>query len=109
MDRHHDNPTNNEEIMLKFYKRFLILRTLPVPVIAAINGPAIGAGLSLAVGGADMRVASPKASMGFTFTRLGLHPGMAGNLVFQIFYIENPNKIFSLASCTKTRWSRECR
>ena len=77
MDRHHDSATNNEEIMLKFYKRFLILRTLPVPVIGAINGPAIGAGLSLAVGGCDMRVASPKATMGFTFTRLGLHPGMA--------------------------------
>ena len=77
MDRHHDSQTNNQNIMLKFYKKFLILRTLPVPVIAAINGPAIGAGLSLAVGGCDIRMASPKASMGFTFTRLGLHPGMA--------------------------------
>ena len=26
------------------YKKFLVLRTLPVPVLAAINGPAVGAG-----------------------------------------------------------------
>ena len=77
MKRHNDSAANNVNIMLKFYKKFLILRNLSVPVIAAMNGPAIGAGLSLAVGGCDMRVASPKASMGFTFTRLGLHPGMA--------------------------------
>ena len=77
MKRHNDSPANNVNVMLKFYKKFLILRNLQVPVIAAMNGPAIGAGLALAVGGCDMRVASPKASMGFTFTRLGLHPGMA--------------------------------
>jgi len=75
--RHHDLPENNERIMLQFYKRFLILRELPVPIIAAINGPAIGAGLSMAVGGCDIRIASTKATMGFTFNRLGLHPGMA--------------------------------
>ena len=63
--------------MQQFYKRFLIMRQVPVPVIAAINGPAIGAGLCLAVGGADVRVATTGAKMGVTFTKLGLHPGMA--------------------------------
>ena len=48
-----------------------------MPVIAAINGPAVGAGLCLAMGGADIRVASNTARMGVTFTKLGLHPGMA--------------------------------
>jgi enoyl-CoA hydratase/carnithine racemase len=76
MDRHHDTHANNEHLMLNFYQRFLVMRTLPVPVIGAINGPAIGAGLSLAVGGCDIRVASATATMGFTFTKLGLHPGM---------------------------------
>ena len=48
-----------------------------VLIISAINGPAIGAGLCLAQGGCDIRIASiSKASMGFTFNRLGLHPGM---------------------------------
>ena len=63
--------------MQEFYQKFLVLRSLPMPVIAAINGPAVGAGLCMALGGADIRVASKSARMGVTFTKLGLHPGMA--------------------------------
>jgi len=44
-------------------------------MIAAINGPAVGAGLCLALA-CDVRVASPAARMGVTFIGLGLHPGM---------------------------------
>eukprot|EP00605_Chrysophyceae_sp_TOSAG23-4_P000434 GSChrysophyteH1.ASY1.ANO1.491.1 assembled CDS len=61
--------------MRRFYERFLSVRKLPVPVIAAINGPAIGAGLALACA-ADLRVSSKNAKMGITFVSLGLHPGM---------------------------------
>ncbi|MBV9110303.1 MAG: enoyl-CoA hydratase [Gemmatimonadetes bacterium] len=43
------------------------------PVIAAVNGVAVGAGASLACA-CDVRVASEKASIGFTFNRIGLHP-----------------------------------
>ena len=77
MARHRDSQENNITVMKAFYKKFLVMRQLPVPVIAAINGPAIGAGLCLAVGGADVRIASAGAKLGVTFTRLGLHPGMA--------------------------------
>jgi len=71
-----DTPENNVPAMKAFYGLFLSLRTLPVPVLAAINGPAIGAGFCVALGGCDIRYASPKAKMGLTFTKLGLHPGM---------------------------------
>ena len=47
MDRHNDTPANNITVMEAFYKRFLCLRKLPVPVIGAINGPAVGAGFCL--------------------------------------------------------------
>jgi len=77
MDRHIDSPTNNIQVMKAFYKRFLCVRQLPVPVIGAINGPAVGAGFCLALGGCDIRVAAAKAKMGLTFVKLGLHPGMA--------------------------------
>jgi enoyl-CoA hydratase len=62
--------------MRAFYGKFLGVRTLDVPVIAAINGPAIGAGLCLAMA-CDIRIAAADAVLSAPFTRLGMHPGMA--------------------------------
>jgi enoyl-CoA hydratase/carnithine racemase len=36
--RTRDTPDNNIKVMLAFYRRFLCVRDLPVPTIAAING-----------------------------------------------------------------------
>lgn len=63
--------------MLPFYRSWLSIRRLEVPTIAAINGPAIGAGLCLALA-CDIRYAARGARMGVPFVKLGLHPGMAG-------------------------------
>jgi 2-(1,2-epoxy-1,2-dihydrophenyl)acetyl-CoA isomerase len=49
------------------------LRAVEQPVIAAVNGPAAGAGAALALA-CDLRVASERASIGLTFNRIGLHP-----------------------------------
>jgi len=61
--------------MRAFYQLFLSVRDLPCPVIAAINGAAIGAGLCVALA-CDVRIASSEAKLGLNFTQLGLHPGM---------------------------------
>lgn len=63
--------------MLPFYRTWLSIRSLEVPTIAAINGPAIGAGLCLPLA-CDLRWASSGARMGVPFVKLGMHPGMAG-------------------------------
>jgi enoyl-CoA hydratase/carnithine racemase len=74
-NRHDDSPHRNSMIMRKFYSRFLALRELPVPVVAAINGHAIGAGCAVALA-CDVRIAAADAKLGVTFVGLGLHPGM---------------------------------
>lgn len=53
------------------------LYNLEVPLISAINGPAIGLGCDVACM-ADIRIASEKAKMGVTFLKLGLIPGDGG-------------------------------
>ena len=49
------------------------LRRIPYPVIAAINGPAAGAGMSLALS-ADIRIASEEAFLAIAYGRIGAAP-----------------------------------
>ena len=74
-ERCKDTPSRNSQIMHDFYHQFLAVRSLPLPVVAAINGPAVGAGMCLAMA-CDIRIAAKNAKMGFPFVSLGLHPGM---------------------------------
>ena len=59
------------------YSIALKLRKLRVPVIAAVNGLAVGAGMNLALS-CDLIIASEKASFSQGFSRLGLIPGFGG-------------------------------
>jgi enoyl-CoA hydratase/carnithine racemase len=53
------------------------LWNLEVPLVSAVNGPAIGLGCDVACMG-DIRIASEKAKFGVTFLKLGLIPGDGG-------------------------------
>jgi len=56
------------------------LHGLRVPVIAAVNGPAIGLGCDVACL-ADIRIASEAAKFGVTFLKLGIIPGDGGTWI----------------------------
>ncbi|MGW1424557.1 crotonase/enoyl-CoA hydratase family protein [Bradyrhizobium manausense] len=60
----------------------LSLHNLEVPVIAAINGPAIGAGLDLACV-CDIRIASEGAIFAESFVKIGIIPGDGGAWLLQ--------------------------
>jgi len=64
--------------MLPFYRAWLAARELSVPVIAALNGPTIGAGIALALS-CDLRYAAPSATFRASFIQVGTHGGMAAN------------------------------
>src|SRR5690349_13969589 len=56
------------------YEGFLRFYRCMLPTVAAVNGPAVGAGMNLALA-CDIRVASPAARFDCRFARIGLHPG----------------------------------
>lgn len=58
------------------------LARLEVPIIAAVNGPAIGAGCDLAAM-CDLRVASDRASFAESFVQIGIVPGDGGTWFLQ--------------------------
>jgi len=73
IDDQHRSPS---DALMDVYQPFLNIRDIEVPVIAAMNGHAIGGGLGLALI-CDIRVASKNAKYGANFARLGIHSGMA--------------------------------
>ena len=70
----------NQREMIRFYHQFLSILKIEVPVIAMINGPAIGAAFCMTLA-CDLRMASTDAKMGVNFVKIGLSPGMAGTFL----------------------------
>jgi enoyl-CoA hydratase len=64
-----------DKLMLEtIYSGFLCIAQSSLPTIAAVNGPAVGAGFNLAVG-CDVRIVTDSARFEPRFFGLGLHPG----------------------------------
>lgn len=68
-------------IQKKYSDRILEMRRLPQPIIAAVNGPAAGGGMCIALA-SDMILASPQATFIASFINIGLSGGELGTSYF---------------------------
>jgi 2-(1,2-epoxy-1,2-dihydrophenyl)acetyl-CoA isomerase len=66
-----------EPILRAGMQMVLKMRTMPQPVIAAVNGAAAGAGMNIALA-ADIRIAVEEATFGQNFVKVGLFPDYGG-------------------------------
>jgi enoyl-CoA hydratase/carnithine racemase len=71
------SPIQVKEFIFTIRNLFSEIEQLNKPVIAAVNGVALGGGTELALA-ADIRIASQTATMGLTETRLAIIPGAGG-------------------------------
>jgi len=66
--------TSGTDELRAFYDQALLLFSVKLPIVAAIQGAAVGAGLGLALV-SDFRVAAPEARFVANFIKLNFHPG----------------------------------
>jgi 2-(1,2-epoxy-1,2-dihydrophenyl)acetyl-CoA isomerase len=66
-----------EPLLRSGMQAVLRMRTIPQPVVAAVNGPAAGAGMNIALA-ADIRIAAEEATFGQNFAKVGLFPDYGG-------------------------------
>jgi len=69
-----------DDLTKDLYKIAQVLRLYDKPVIAAVNGWAVGAGMNLALS-CDIVIASEKARFRQSFSKLALIPGFAGSIL----------------------------
>jgi enoyl-CoA hydratase/carnithine racemase len=70
-------PDKVKEFILTIRNLLTAIQNLPLPVIAAVNGIALGGGTELALA-SDIRIAADTASMGLTEAKLAIIPGGGG-------------------------------
>ena len=75
--REANNSKELEPILRAGMGAVLKIRTMPQPVIAAVNGAAAGAGMNVALA-ADIRISAEEAMFGQNFAKVGLFPDYGG-------------------------------
>ncbi len=99
------NPQKYFQDLTKFFHSAITdIRRMPKPVIASINGPAGGAGFSLALA-CDLRIASEKAFFKQAYTSVGLTPD--GGWTYFLPRLIGLSKVFELVFLDKILDAKE--
>jgi enoyl-CoA hydratase len=96
--------TPNKQVLENIYSGFLSVANCKLPTIAAINGPAVGAGFNLAIG-CDVRIVTEAARFEPRFFGLGLHPG--GGNTWMLRQIANWNTAAGMLLFSQSLTGRE--
>ena len=94
----------NQAVLERIYSGFLRVANCRLPTIAAVNGPAVGAGFNLAVG-CDVRIVTEAARFEPRFFGLGLHPG--GGNTWMLRQIANWNTAAGMLLFSQSLSGRE--
>jgi enoyl-CoA hydratase/carnithine racemase len=82
------------EVLSNFYRVAMTLFETKKPIVAAVQGAAIGAGFGLSLL-ADFRIACPESTFSANFTRLGIHPGFGMSITLpRIIGVSNAELLF---------------
>jgi 2-(1,2-epoxy-1,2-dihydrophenyl)acetyl-CoA isomerase len=93
-----------KRLTIPLHAAIATISRMPKPVVAAVNGPAAGAGFSLAMAG-DVILASETASFTVGYTGIGLPPD--GGLSFHLTRAVGPKVAFDLAFSNRRLTARE--
>jgi enoyl-CoA hydratase/carnithine racemase len=88
-----DLPSNVRRGAEVLHQAIVDMRRIPYPVIAAVNGPAAGAGFSLALA-CDIRIASEEAFFACAYGRIGASPD--GGMTYFLPRVIGPSKALEL-------------
>lgn len=76
-----DNPDEIRRAFNRTQRFMLALQRLEKPVIAMVNGVAVGAGLDIAAG-CDIRIGTPRTRFMCAYIKIGLFPGFGGTWLY---------------------------
>ena len=93
-DPEHDLPSDVRRGAEVLHQAIVDFRRIPYPVVGAVNGPAAGAGFSLALM-CDLRIASDQASFVVAYGRIGASPD--GGMTYFLPRVIGPAKALELA------------
>lgn len=92
-DPEHDLPSDVRRGAEVLHQAIVDLRRVPYPVVAAVNGPAAGAGFSLALA-CDFRIASDKAFFAPAYGRIGASPD--GGMTYFLPRVVGPSRALEI-------------